>query len=201
MPPAIPDHAFQARLLARLATDDESALDALLEMHWDALIDYALGLNGSLDAAKDAVQEAFIRLWERRSHWERGSLAGPILYRIVRNQAVDQRRAEAVRARGAAVVELNQSVTATPDQTIDEQELAAAVRVALGALSAREREVVVLSRFHGLGRGEIAEVMALAPQTVSNLLSVGLTRLLRALGPYLDDEQAAQIRRRSFRTA
>lgn len=188
-------------MVERLAADDETALDALLEIHWDRLVDYAFGLVGSVDIASDLVQEAFIRLWTRRTHWAPGSVAGPILFRIVRNGALDHLRAEAVRAQRTEVMTLTPSVAATPDQTIEEQELAAAVNLALRALGAREREVVVLSRFDGLSRSEIAEVMSLAPQTVSNLLSLGLTRLQRALGPYLDAEHAVQIRRRSLHLA
>lgn len=192
------DSALDERLLARLAQGDEAALESLLEQHWNALIDYAHGLLHSDDGAKDVVQEAFIRLWERRGDWRTGG-ARPILFRIVRNLALDQQRGASVRVRGAAAIRAAATpVAAVAQHSIEEQELSAAIAVALRALSDREREVVVLSRFHGLTRAQIAEVLTLAPQTVSNLLSVALARLWRALAPYLDDDQAAGIRRRSF---
>jgi RNA polymerase sigma-70 factor, ECF subfamily len=195
------EHGQDARLLQRLVEGDEGALDQLLELHWDGLIAYAVAYLRSADAAEDVVQEAFIRLWERRNDWAPGSPARPILFRLVRNLALDERRQARVRARpGSAVLGVPEAPP-TADRSVEEQELAAAVAVALRGLSDREREVVVLSRFHDLTRAQIAEVLSLAPQTVSNLLSVGLTRLWRALAPYLDEDRAALLRRRSLRRA
>ena len=81
------DHASDAILLARLAADDASALDALLARHWGPLSLFLTRLTGSEDAAEDAAQETFCRLWERRRSWRlTGSVTG-LLFRLARNIA------------------------------------------------------------------------------------------------------------------
>lgn len=84
--------AADRQLMARLATGDEVALEDILERHWGALLDYATRWLDTPDAAQDLVQEAFIRLWDRRERWDGQSGARPILFRMVRNLAIDHRR-------------------------------------------------------------------------------------------------------------
>ena len=60
------DQRSDATLLAHLATDDTTALDALLARYWSPLVMFIARLAGSPEAAEDAVQETFCRLWERR---------------------------------------------------------------------------------------------------------------------------------------
>lgn len=174
-------------VLVRLAAGDESALAELLDRHWGAVVDYAFRLLGSRDAAQDVAQEAFVRLWEHRQRWAPDSSARAILLRIARNLAVDVRRAEAARFRWVAEA-APQAREAAVQQTelAEDQELLRALDRALDRLGEREREAVVLSRFHGLSRSQVAEVMGIAPSSVSNLLSVAMARLWRALAPHLD---------------
>lgn len=174
-------------VLARLAAGDESALAELLDRHWGAVVDYALRLLGSRDAAQDVAQEAFVRLWEQRGHWAPDSSVRAILLRIARNLTIDVRRAEAARLRWAAkAAPQAREAAAHQADLAEDQELLAALDRALDRLGEREREAVVLTRFHGLSRTQVAEVMGIAPSSVSNLLSVAMARLWRALAPHLD---------------
>jgi len=181
------DESADRQLMARLLRGDEHALEELLQDQWDALVDYAASLLGSLDDAQDVVQDAFVRFWNRRRAWQPGSTARPILFRIVRNLALDQRRGAEVRAKWAASTALRQTVEPPVGAgALEEQELRAAIDLALQNLGERQREVVVLSRFHGLSRQQVTEVTGLAPGTVSNLLSDAMSRLCQELAPYLE---------------
>src|SRR4029450_9166491 len=86
------DQRPDAILLARLAADDASALEALLGPFWAPLKMFIARMTGSVEAAEDAVQEAFCRLWERRGSWGgEGSVSG-LLFRLARNTAVSATR-------------------------------------------------------------------------------------------------------------
>jgi len=194
------EHQADRELMARLLRGDEQALEELLQEHWDALVDYATSLLGSLDDAQDVAQDAFVRVWNRRRAWQPGSSARAILFRIVRNLALDQRRGAEVRARWAASTALR----AAPELPVapgalEEQELRAAIELALRTLGDRQREVVVLSRFHGLSRQQVAEVTGLAPGTVSNLLSDAMSKLCQALAPHLEATPVLARRRVALR--
>lgn len=174
-----------ASLMARLARGDETALTVLLNTYWSGLVRYGEHLLGSPDAAQDLAQAAFVRLWERRARWRAGSAPRPILFRLVRNLAVDERRAARTRDRSNPAAALAASPPVGTER-VEAAELREAIARALADLGSREREIVVLSRFHEMSRAEIAAVTGLSPGSVSNLLSIGMARLARALAPALD---------------
>ena len=75
-------------LMGRLQAGDEQAMSVLLEEHWTSVVKYAFRLVGSWDKAEDVAQDAFVRVWEGRKKWSRGSL-GALVHRIARNAALD----------------------------------------------------------------------------------------------------------------
>jgi RNA polymerase sigma-70 factor (ECF subfamily) len=191
---AAPGHRVDdSTAMDRLASGEESALEELLECYWDALVDYAASLVGSLDDAQDVVQDAFVRLWDRRSEWQKGTEPRPIMFRIVRNLALDLLRGANVRAKWAAAGNPGPvAADLVAAGELEAEELSHAIARALETLGEREREVVRLCRFHGMSRREVTKVTGLASQTVSNLLSAARMRLRRALAPHLE-ERAARL--------
>lgn len=190
-PPA--STAADRQLMARLATGDEAALEDILERHWGALLDYATRWLDTPDIAQDLVQEAFIRLWDHRARWDGQSGARPILFRMVRNLAIDHRRHAAAIERNLRSLPVTSS-TPPIGEALEEAELIDAVYKALDQLNPREREIVILSRIQGLTRSEVVAVTGLAPGTVSNLLSLGMTRLWRAVERLIDDTDDRSVR-------
>ena len=75
-------------LMGRLQAGDEQAMSVLLEEHWTSVVKYAFRLVGSWDKAEDVAQDPFVRVWEGRKKWSRGSL-GALVHRIARNAALD----------------------------------------------------------------------------------------------------------------
>lgn len=177
------DQPSDATLLARLAADDAVALDALLARHWSPLVAFLTRLTGSADAAEDAAQEAFCRLWERRRSWGgEGSVTG-LLFRLARNTAVSAHRhlraeERAVDAAGESMVP-HHGMVELPDT-----ELRAALESAIASLSPRRREVFLLRVVHDLSYKEIAAITGTSTQTVANQLSHALAALRVALAAY-----------------
>lgn len=170
-------------LAERLRNGDEGALDVLLEQEWAGLVGYAAGLVGDQDLADDLAQRAFVRLWRgRRELRPDGSLRG-LLYRTVRNLAIDHRRVR--RARRRLRSGLARRPTAAPDVAVRQKELRGAVEQAIDALSPRRREAFRLCRLHGLTQREAAEAMGLSPQTVANHVTAALRQIRDALAPHL----------------
>src|SRR5688500_6063611 len=128
------DRPSDATLLARLAADDASALDALLARYWSPLTLFLARLTGSEDAADDAAQETFCRLWERRRSWrETGSVAG-LLCRLARNIAISEHRHLRAQER-AADMAAESSPVHHDIAELPESEFRAALERAMVALS------------------------------------------------------------------
>jgi RNA polymerase sigma-70 factor (family 1) len=169
--------------MAGIAVGDKAAFDRLIRGRWDHLVHYANGFTGDHQDAEDAVQEALVRFWDGRTRWsKRGPISPALLYRIVRNVAIDIRRAR--NPRSVERLELHTDLEyrgSLPDQATEESELRSAVREALSALPPRRREIFDLARFQGLTYQEIAEVLGLSPQTVANQVSAAFAALRELL--------------------
>jgi RNA polymerase sigma-70 factor (ECF subfamily) len=190
-PPTRGDGEHDVAILRRVRAADTSALDVLLREYWCPLVSYVARLLPSEDQAQDVVQEVFIRLWDGRAQLEVGQPMRPLLYRIARNLALNERRSERVRERwrrAGAVAPTPRVPTPLHSSILAELELA--IERALEGLPARRREAFVLARFHEMSHRQIADVMGVSVQTVANQISGALADLRLALAPYLSAERS-----------
>lgn len=177
--------------LDRIRRGQAEALDELLRGYWSALTTYAEHLvDGRADLAEDLVQEAFVRLWEKRQAWREGSAPAPILYTLVRNLALNERRNRSTRTLLLRIHPFGTRVSVTPEREMEGRELGGAIDRAVEALPARRREVFRLAWVHGLSYQEVADVLSITPRTVANQMSSALRELRSALEPHLEEARA-----------
>jgi RNA polymerase sigma-70 factor (family 1) len=177
--------------LGRLRRGSAEALDELLRGYWRSLTAYAENLvDGRSDLAEDLVQESFVRLWEKREGWHEGSAPAPILYTLVRNLALNERRNRATRTVLLRLRSFGARAGLTPERELEGRELGEAIERAVEALPPRRREVFRLAWFHGLSYQEVADVLGITPRTVANQMSSALKELRTVLGPQLKDTLA-----------
>lgn len=173
--------------LSGIQAGDPNALQELLDRYWRPLLRYASRLVDS-DDAQDLVQEAFVRLWERRATWRPEASPRVLLYTIVRNLAFNHRKSAAVRGRSDLMGRLPRPAgTASPLDLLNASELDQAIEAAIAGLPPRRREVLLLARYHDLSRAEIAELLELSPQTVANHLGLAIAALKDRLTGVLAD--------------
>lgn len=141
------------------------------------LFAFACRLVDSAAAAEDVVHDAFVRLLDGRCRIDarRGDL-DMFLFGIVRNVAREHRRRESTTGRLLARAHRDDQ---TPAQVVAEDVLA--VRAALRNLSDTDREVVVLSAYHGWTPAEIARAFGTSAVVVRVRLYRARARLRRAL--------------------
>ena len=144
------------------------------------LLGYALRYAGSRAAAEDVVQEAFMKLHEQFATVEKPR---PWLYRTVHNLALNSRRAagKTVSIESPSPFENENSIadeTADPAPLPDEQMLRlegiGLVRISLGALDERSRELVRLKFHDELSYKEIAACTGLTTGNVGFILHTAL---------------------------
>lgn len=150
---------------------------ATVDAHAADLTRYAASILGDADAARDVVQDAFLRLWRaERESWE-GHLR-PWLFRVCRNRALDFRR------KGGRVKQLDEATVATepaegpgPEQVAEDRDSHARVMELMRDLPENQREVVRLKFQNGLSYKEIAGVTELTVSNVGFLLHTALQTL------------------------
>lgn len=161
-----------------LIRSDESAFEALFRTFHPGLVQFAIALTGEEASARDVVQEAFIRIWRQRERLDPAGSPKALLFRTVRNLALNHRR-DVSRRQELLAENYEPLVEATPAPSLpaEEPHPADTLRTWVEELPARQREALVLSRFDGLSHQEIADVMDLSARTVNN----HLVRALRSL--------------------
>lgn len=140
----------------------------LYEKHGDELIRFATVLVGPA-CAEDLLAEAVLRAFAAPG-WPQVVDRRAYLFRVVLNQARQQRRADRrrqlreLRAAGGGVA---------PEISTARSEVVAAV----SRLTSRQRAVVFLTYWQGLQAAEVAEVLHISSRTVQRQLAIARHRL------------------------
>ena len=167
-------------MAGRSGVSDLDADSALTRLHADnylSLVRTAVLLVRDQALAEDVVQDCFVELLRR---WDRLNTAEfkPAAY--LRTSVVNRSRS-ALRHRAVVARTLSELVTATNDEALVIQRRLA-VLDALGALPARQREVLVLRHYLDLSERTTAEVLGISVGTVKSHASRGATALRAQLG-------------------
>jgi len=158
---------------------DRAAFEALYRTSRDDVYAYVAGLLRDRSAAEDVTALAFERAYRKRGRWDasRGSRRA-WLFGIARNAALDELRR---RKRSAELAAEPEDVDATPlDVEADTALRRTTLRTAMASLDARERELIALKFFAGLGNAEIADVIGVSPTNAGTRLHRTIEKLRRA---------------------
>ncbi len=163
-------------LWQQLKNGSELALGKLINRYFNLLLNYGHKFVRDEAFVKDCVQEVFIEIWNRRDRVSlpnsvRAYLLGSVRKRVLR----EGYRQRVIRDDESMDLENDgQLVAFSPEWTVIEQEsLAETTRRlsdALAKIPKRQREVIYLRYYQNLERDEIAEIMNVNPQSVSNML-------------------------------
>lgn len=162
---------------------DSEARDLLVAMfrqEGPSLVRLARIFTDDRNAAEDLVQEAFIRFY-RNAHRVRDRSRSPSYLRsIVLNLARDHNR------RGLLSLRHEQTSVLEPTESVDEQvfrtQSHADLVAALGELSNRQRDCLVLRYYLELSDSEVAETLGISPNSVKTHVRRGLAGLESMLG-------------------
>lgn len=165
-----------AILWQQLKDGSELALGRLMRKYASQLQNYGYKFIRDEDFVKDCVQEVFIDVWHRRQQLANPDSVRAYLLSSVRRRVLRDGFRQQIR-RDNDPVDLSETeafVDFSPEWSLIEQESLAEMsrRVAalLNQLPKRQREVLYLRFYQGLERDEIAQIMAINPQSVSNML-------------------------------
>jgi RNA polymerase sigma factor (sigma-70 family) len=155
----------------RIALDFE----ALYRAARDDVFAYVTTLLHDRSAAEDVTALAFERAFRKRKSFDsrRGSERA-WLFGIARNAALDELR----RLKRTAPLAAE---PASPDEELERTLRRAAVRTALAALPARDRELIALKFHAGLDNAELAEVLGVSVTNAGTRLHRALTKLREIL--------------------
>lgn len=166
-------------------TASDVSLDALYRRHWAELCGYVVKTFGyGPPEPEDLAQAAFTRFAALSDPSE---VKNPraYLYRTVHNEAIAYRRRETTKTKHAQTVEDVYVPNKTDDRN-GERVLLAKERVRIvervvEAMSETKRNVLLLNRFEGLSKAEIARRLGISPTHVKRLLQQAVAECREAV--------------------
>jgi len=157
---------------------DRSAFAALVQRFERRAFAVALRLLGRREDAEDAVQQAFLRLYESRATYDPRWRLSTWFYRILVNACVDELR----RRRPTDPAEVAETPgTDNPERVVMHRELSRRVQAALAAVPTEAR--IALTLYYGDGKSyrEIGRIRGVSVNTVKTHLRRGRQALKEVL--------------------
>jgi RNA polymerase sigma-70 factor (ECF subfamily) len=176
---------IDAGLLARIAQRDPQALASFYERHVKQVFSLAVVMLEDRSQAADLTQEVFLLVWRYAATYRPTGSPRSWLLRLTRNRAIDELRRQRRRVQRASSSEMGglQMLPAPPARTDPAERQA--IRAAVDALPAAQREALVLAFFHGLSHQEIATRL----QTPLGTIKARIRRALQTLLDQLQDKE------------
>lgn len=174
-------------MLFDIARGSQKAFATLYTQQQPIMIRYATGLlAGDVAAAEDAVDEAFVAIWQQAGRFEGSGNANGWVRRIVRNKAIDWLRKQ--RDSDHPTMELDDQTPDADQSPYDYAEQSCEsnhLRKALEKLSFEHREAVWLCYFEDKSMNEIAEIASCPTNTVKTRLFHARQYLRTTLTPMM----------------
>ncbi|WP_164123139.1 RNA polymerase sigma-70 factor [Sphingobacterium sp. xlx-130] len=167
-----------------MSLQKETKFEQVFREHFKALHGYAYKILEDSDAAEEAVQQVFLRFWER--DWENTihTSVKSYLYKSVYYECLNVLKRGQLKQRYEAYQQRSGALDTHIDGT--DTELKKQLHVALAKLPEKSRAVFEMSRFQELKYHEIAKVLELSLKTVEGHMTKALRHLRVHLADYLN---------------
>ncbi|RIV19426.1 sigma-70 family RNA polymerase sigma factor [Fibrisoma montanum] len=160
---------------------EKQALGQLLERYYRVLKHYGLKFMVEETVVEDCIQELFLQLWQNREQINDTESVKHYLLKALRHHVLQYIRLQ--KRLNYEELDWDSALPEEPDsetlliQQESLERLVKTIRDQLASLPNREREALYLRFYENLSIPEIAEVMNVNRQSVSNFLQKALTKL------------------------
>jgi RNA polymerase sigma-70 factor (ECF subfamily) len=179
---AVPEQEWVA-LVRATAAGDQLALHALYERAHRPVFTLIMRLTANRETAEELTVDVFHDVWRHASRYDAAS--GSVLAWIMnqaRSRAIDRLRFESRKKRKGGADDLPEpEPVADPRDVLELREQGAALRLALTALTADERQAIETTFFAGLTHAEAAARLGQPLGTIKTRIRSGLHKLRQAL--------------------
>ncbi|MBI1356655.1 MAG: sigma-70 family RNA polymerase sigma factor [Acidobacteria bacterium] len=183
----------EAALIRAAQNNDSEAFEQLVRLYDRSVLRVTMNLLRSPEDARDAYQEAFLKVYRRLDSFRFDCSFHTWLYRIATNVCLDYLRRKNVRKEHAVDDRddergLNPLQTASdgrpesdPDRSLTGRELGGRIEQALEALSPNERVVFELRHYEGMRLRAIGEMIGISEEAAKNSLFRATRKMRDAL--------------------
>lgn len=174
-------------VIQRVLRGHQDSFRVLVDRYGAMIYGVAYAHVGNAQDAEDAVQEAFIRLYEWLDRLNKKESVAAWLVRVVRNIAVDILRRRSRETALEDAPDSSSAVCANPARA----EIRRLVWEQMSALDPADREILVLYYFRSRRAKEIAQILDITPQAAAKRLQRARMELGRRLESVAGEEFGA----------
>jgi RNA polymerase sigma-70 factor (ECF subfamily) len=180
--------AETASLLERIQAGDREAFMTIIRLYQRKVFVMAYSILRDREDALDAVQETFLRLYQRAGLYRPGSSFQGWLLQMAKNISIDSyRKHRKKRLEWETSRPLEEIPLATEDRAGDsaDSDLRMAFARSVETLAERQRMVFVMRHYNELQFNEISEAMRISVGTAKSLHFKAVRNLRKRLAPVL----------------
>lgn len=176
----------EKRLLKELTEGSECSFNALYTLWASRLYHFAFSFLKSDSAAKDVVQETFVKIWTNRESINLDTSFKAYLFTISYHFLLKELRRQLNHPQMDSYLEVKQELVATDDleAKYDFDLFLKELELAKQKLTPRQREIFILNKEYNLSITAIASQLSITEQVVRNQLSAALKLLRSELSNY-----------------
>ena len=187
----------EAELIRAVQQGDQTAFEALVRSYDQSVLGLAMNLLRSPEDARDAYQEAFLRVYKNIHSFRFDCSFYTWLYRIVTNICLDHLRKRKIRKEEPAMVETSDGMidrtytmeedraAGDPERSLWNRQLSTQIYAALEQLTPRERMVFELRHYQGMRLRTIGEVLDTTEEAAKNCLFRATQKMRAELGDFV----------------
>jgi RNA polymerase sigma-70 factor, ECF subfamily len=169
-------------LVTALSRGSEEALKQLFDLLGPRVFNYCRKLVHRQEDAEELLQDIFLKIWQFREKIDPGKNFEVLLFTIARNHIINfARKRVSYSLTGTGDLKAYDRPVENEDYRFDLEAVYQQYNKVMMQLSARSREVFVLSREQGLSNKEIAGKLGISVRTVESHISSAIRLLRREL--------------------
>jgi RNA polymerase sigma factor (sigma-70 family) len=183
-------HNTDHERMAAVARGDLASMNEIYQNRHRPLFRFFFRLTGRQATSEDLVHEVFLRMIRYRHTYQTESAEGESggfdawMYRIARNALTDHARKHRQEvAAGEGELEAVASARPTPFESAAKRQELSRLHRAMRELPDDKRELLVLTRFHGLSYEQVGTILGCEPGTVKGRVF----RAMKELGSIYSD--------------
>lgn len=163
---------YEIKLVRAFKKGDTKAFEELFQKYHKKLYAFLFHLLHSKEDAEEIVQEAFIKIWEKREDFVEGYSFDSFLFTIAKNAFLNQNRKKVNRRVFEDHLDFVEEISSEKtDDYVIFQETREIINTIINGLPPKRKEIFLLRRIEGLSRNEIAEKLGISIITVDSQLT------------------------------
>lgn len=177
-----------ASLLERIQAGDREAFMTVIRLYQQKVFVMAYSILRDREDALDAVQETFLKLYQKAGLYRPGNSFQGWLLQMAKNVSIDSyRKNRKKRREWETTTPLDDIPVATEDRAVDSahSDLRAAFSRSVETLAERQRMVFVMRHYNELPFNEISAAMRISVGTAKSLHFKAVQNLRKRLSPVL----------------